>query len=40
MQSTDIVMTNLSICLTHADVVLKWMHISSNSFHQLVGAWH
>ena len=33
----DIVMANLSVCLSHAGIVSKRMHISSNSFHRLVG---
>jgi len=42
----DIVMANLSVrqsvcrvCPSHADIVSKWMHISSNSYHNLVAPW-
>jgi len=33
----DIVMANSSLCLSHFCIVSKRIHISSNSFHHLVG---
>jgi len=35
----DIGMANPSVCRSHADIVSKRMHISSNSFHHQVGVW-
>jgi len=39
----DIVMSNpsvrLSVCPSHAGIVSKWMHISSNSFRHQIGEW-
>jgi len=34
------VMADPSVCTPHFAFVSERMHISSNSFHHLVGAWH